>query len=262
MVLKPCDVIRRHPRPVLTRDHVPYPATPVFNAGVCKADGRYAMVFRNDYGRWGDTHFDGTNLGLAWSDDGLKWIVEPRPVWDQTDPALGRAAGDEVTRVYDPRLTVIDGVIHICFACDTRHGLRGGIAVTGDLHSFEVKSLSTPDNRNMVLLPEKVGGKFVRLERPMPIYSRGGRDRFDIWMSRSPDLIHWGHSRLVAGVEQFPYANDKIGPAAPPIKTSKGWLTLTHCVDLDAARGKRGWETAWRKRYTAGLMLLALCEPV
>jgi beta-1,4-mannooligosaccharide/beta-1,4-mannosyl-N-acetylglucosamine phosphorylase len=260
MSLKPSDVIHRHPVPVLTRDQVPYPATLVFNAGVCKVHGKYAMVFRNDYGRWGDTHFDGTNLGLAWSDDGLKWTVEPKPVWDQTDPALREAAGGDVLRVYDPRLTVIGEVIHICFACDTGHGVRGGVAVTPDFRSFEVKSLSTPDNRNMALFPEKIGGKFVRLERPMPVYSRG-QDRFDIWISDSADLVYWGHSRLVAAVEHFPYANNKIGPAAPPIKTPKGWLATTHAVDLDKTRGKRGWEPVWQKRYTAGLMLLDLEDP-
>jgi beta-1,4-mannooligosaccharide/beta-1,4-mannosyl-N-acetylglucosamine phosphorylase len=261
MSLQPSDVIRRHPVPVLTKDQVPYPATLIFNAGVCKVRGQYAMVFRNDYGRWGDTHFDGTNLGLAWSDDGRTWKVEPQPIWDQTDPALRRAAGDDVFRVYDPRLTAIDGTIHICFACDTRHGLRGGVAVTEDFRRFEVKSLSTPDNRNMALFPEKIGGRFVRLERPMPVYSRGGADRFDIWISDSPDLVYWGHSRLVASVEHFAYANNKIGPAAPPIKTSKGWLTTTHAVDLDGSRGKRGWESRWQKRYTAGLMLLDLADP-
>jgi beta-1,4-mannooligosaccharide/beta-1,4-mannosyl-N-acetylglucosamine phosphorylase len=36
---------------------------------------------------------------------------------------------------------------------------------------------------------------------------------------------------------------------------------MTHCVDVDSARGKRGWEAAWRKRYTAGLMLLDLADP-
>jgi beta-1,4-mannooligosaccharide/beta-1,4-mannosyl-N-acetylglucosamine phosphorylase len=65
----------------------------------------------------------------------------------------------------------------------------------------------------------------------------------------------------VLGTEQVPYANDKLGPAAPPIKTKKGWLTTLHAVDRDEARGKNGWETQWKKRYTAGLMLLDLENP-
>ncbi len=149
----------------------------------------------------------------------------------------------------------------MCFAVDTRHGVRGGIAVTEDFRSFEVLSLSVPDNRNMVLFPERIGGKYVRLERPFPVYSRGGVDRFDMWISDSPDLRYWGNSRLLLAVEQVPFANDKVGPGAPPIKTEKGWLTTFHAVDIDPKRGKNGWETTWKKRYSAGIMLLDLDDP-
>ena len=62
-------------------------------------------------------------------------------------------------------------------------------------------------------------------------------------------------------VEQVPYANTKIGPAAPPLRTDRGWLTTFHAVDTDPSRGKNGWEAAWRKRYTMGVMLLDLDEP-
>ncbi|MBQ2668463.1 MAG: glycosidase, partial [Clostridia bacterium] len=121
-------------------------------------------------------------------------------------------------------------------------------------------SASVPDNRNMVLFPEKINGMYCRLERPMPVYSRG-RDRFDVWFSDSPDLRYWGNVQFVLGVEDVPYADDKVGPAAPPIKTEKGWLTLIHAVDRDESRGKNGWEKSWKKRYTAGIMLLDLEDP-
>ena len=120
--------------------------------------------------------------------------------------------------------------------------------------------MTVPDNRNIVLFPEKIDGKFLRLERPMPVYSRG-RDRFDMWLSESPDLVYWGNSKLVAAVEDFPFANDKIGPGAPPVKTDRGWLVITHCVDRDNTRGKNGWERAWPKRYSAGMLLLDLEDP-
>lgn len=258
--LRSAACLRRHPEPVLARHHVPFPATCIFNAGVCKFAGRYVMVFRNDVGEWNSPTFHTTNLGLAFSDDGIHWDVQPAPVWDATDPEILRATDGDVVRVYDPRLIPIDGKCYICFACDTRHGLRGGVGVTDDFRSFKVLSLSVPDNRNMVLFPEKVNGKYARLERPMPVYSRG-RDRFDVWFSDSPDLAYWGNSHLVAAVEHFPFANDKIGPAAPPVRTAEGWLTTVHCVDRDTTREKRGWETRWQKRYTAGLMLLDLNEP-
>ena len=149
----------------------------------------------------------------------------------------------------------------MCFAVDTKHGIRGGIAVTEDFEKFEILSMTVPDNRNMVLFPEKIGGKYIRLERPFPVYGRGGKDRFDIWISDSPDLMYWGNSKLLLGVEDVPYANDKIGPGAPPVKTPKGWLTTFHAVDIDPYRGKNGWEPFWKKRYCAGIMLLDLEDP-
>lgn len=251
------EVIKRHPNnPILTPNQVPYGPALVFNAGVCKYEGKYVMVFRNDYGdEKTSTIFPHhhTDLGLAFSHDGVHWEVQPKPIWKLHD--------EEIIRVYDPRLTVIDGRVYMCFAVDTHHGVRGGVAVTEDFRNFEIISMSLPDNRNMVLFPEKVGGSFVRLERPFTVYGRGGVDRFDIWLSDSPDLKYWGNPQLVLGVEQVPFANDKLGPAAPPIKTKHGWLTLFHAVDRDESRGKNGWEDSWKKRYTAGIMLLDLEQP-
>ncbi len=251
----PC-IVRCPQNPVLSAKDVPYKADLVFNAGVAKYQGRYVMVFRNDYGWNGSWSFEGTNIGLAVSDDGVNWTVEPQPCF--------RLESDEIRRAYDPRLTVIDGRVYMCFAVDTNHGLRGGIAVTDDFRDFDVLTMTIPDNRNMVLFPEKVGGRYVRLERPFSTYGRAalpGRQRFDAWMSFSPDMVHWGDGTLLLGSEQVAFANDKIGPAAPPVKTPQGWLTTFHAVDVDPAKGKNGWEGRWQKRYTAGIMLLDLEDP-
>ena len=247
---EPC--ITRHPTPVLSRHDVPYKAALTFNAGVMKKDGKYTMIFRNDFGDYDAHILEGTNLGIAFSDDGIKWNVDPEPCF-----ALKT---DEIMRVYDPRITYIDGEYVMCFAVDTLHGVCGGIATSQDLREFEIKSISVPENRNMVIFPEKINGNYVRLERPMPVYSRDG-DVFDMWLSESPDLVYWGKSRLVLGTEDVPYCNDKIGPGAPPIKTDKGWLVLFHSVDVDPERGKNGWEKAWRKRYVIGVALLDLEDP-
>lgn len=245
-------VIKKLEKPVLTRFDVPYKAALTFNAGVTKYNGKYVMVFRNDYGDYDAQKLEGTNIGLAFSDDGIKWEVQPNPCFKLEDK--------EIRRGYDPRLTVIDGVCYMCFAVDTNHGVCGGIAKTEDFDKFDILSISAPDNRNMVLFPEKIDGLFTRLERPMPVYSRG-RDRFDMWFAQSPDLRFWGNNKLVMGVEDVPFANDKIGPAAPPVKTEKGWLTTFHAVELDRTRGKHGWEERWQKMYTAGICLLDLEDP-
>ena len=247
-------VIKRHPlNPILTEKSVPYDADLIFNAGVQKIDGTYYMLFRNDYcAPRGSHNLAGTNIGLATSKDGVHWEVDPEPHFEVSE--------GEIKRVYDPRIQVIDGEIYICFAVGTWHGIRGGIAKTDkSFRKLEWISMSAPDNRNMVLFPEKINGKFARLERPFPVYSRG-YDQFDIWYSDSPDLRYWGNTDLVLPAEKVPYVNAKVGPAAPPIKTKEGWLTAFHAVRAVPPK-KNGWEDTWGKEYYAGIMMLDLKDP-
>lgn len=278
--LKGAKCIRKLEKPILTSENIPYEAQFIFNAGVAKIKGKYVMIFRNDYGfdptqypkSWG--HNRGIAVGIAVSDNGVdNWTVRERPLidmhWELGDcvpgvDSFGKTFPKypDLLRLYDPRIIPIGDEIYLCLAMDTVHGLRGCIARLNDtLDDFEIISASVPDNRNMVLFPEKIGGYYVRLERPFPVYSRG-KDRFDIWLSKSADLKFWGESELLLGVEDVPYANDKIGPAAPPVKTKYGWLTLFHAVDKEReGRGQTEWDLHWNKRYTAGVMLLDLENP-
>src|SRR3954462_2513377 len=107
-VLKSAQCIKRV-RPVLRREQIPFDSTLVFNAGVCKFGGKYVMLFRNDVGEWNNPKFRATNLGLAFSDDGIRWRGEAEPVWGSSDPGLMRATDGDLIRVYDPRLIPIDG---------------------------------------------------------------------------------------------------------------------------------------------------------
>ena len=258
----PC--VKKYPKPIMTAADLPYPSNLVFNAGVIKYRGEYVMVFRNDYGTskeaFENEHkdFTATSIGIARSKNGVDtWRFDPLPILDSGVPY----PDPEVKRFYDPRIIELEGKLYLCLAMATRHGLCGAIAeLSDDLKTCRLISHTVPDNRNLVLFPEKINGEYLRLERPMPVYSRG-RDRFDLWISRSPDLIYWGKNALVLGLEQVPWANNKIGPTAAPVKTEKGWLTLFHAVDLEEDRGKNGWEKQWKKRYTAGVMLLDLNDP-
>lgn len=255
----PC--IKKLEKPVLTKDDAPYEASLIFNAGVAKYKGQYVMVFRNDYGPTEDNYpANGfkTSIGFATSADGINWRIRETTIFDSKNVL----PTEELIRLYDPRITIIEEKPYLCMAMDTHHGVRGCIAeIDENFERVNIISASAPDNRNMVLFPEKINGKYVRLERPFPVYSRGRQDRFDLWLSTSPDLVFWGETELVLAVEDVPFANDKIGPAAPPIKTDKGWLTTFHSVDRDETRGKNGWEKAWKKRYCAGIMLLDLEDP-
>lgn len=248
-------VERYKDNPILSKKDIPYKADLIFNAGVTKYHGVYYMIFRNDYKGYpcDNNGLAGTNLGLAISKDGIHFKVDKKIRFAMKD--------NEIKRIYDPRLQVIDDQIFMCFACDTKHGIRGGIGkLNKSFSKLEIISLTTPDNRNMVLFPEKINGKYVRLERPFPVYSRHG-EYFDIWMSESSDLKYWGNSKLVLGSEQVKFANYKIGPGTPPIKTKKGWLALFHAVEFDPNRGKNGWEKKWQKIYYTGVMLLSLKDP-
>lgn len=254
-------VKRYENNPILSPADLSYPSSLVFNAGVAKYRNQYVMVFRNDVGFTPDSRKDiHINLGIAFSDDGKRWQPAPHP-WLET-----AGCHRELERVYDPRLTVIEGRCYICFAADTKFGVCGctGI-ISEDFSSVEILSISAPDNRNMVLFPEKINGKFVRLERPFPEYSLAYQEHFDIWMSTSPDCRHWGESRLVLSHADVPFCNSKIGPAAPPIRTDRGYLTLFHAVWKDMDRNLSCWDlgcgTRWNKTYYAGLMLLDPDDP-
>lgn len=269
-ILKSAKCITKLEKPILTKDDIPYSASLIFNAGVAKIKGKYVMAFRNDYGADEVKYskgggFEGTSVGIAVSDNGIdNWEVHEIPLIDYSrgKNVKGIDEGYDIIRLYDPRITEIEGEIYLCLAMDTHHGVRGAIAkVSDDFKSYEIISVSTPDNRNMVLFPEKIDGYFVRLERPFPVYSTGG-EYFDVWLSKSRDLKFWGESELVLGHEQVPFANCKIGPAAPPIKTKAGWLTTFHAVDkTDDRTEKAAWHEGWNKRYTAGIMLLDLENP-
>jgi beta-1,4-mannooligosaccharide/beta-1,4-mannosyl-N-acetylglucosamine phosphorylase len=263
-------IIVRHPaNPVLSARNVPYASSLTFNAGVVRHAGRYLMVFRNDYGHDGNGGFQGTNIGLAISADGVHWEVEPQPILSEGEVRLQlkktmghRYSPGFIKRIYDPRLTVIDGRILMCFAIDTAHGICGGVAATDDLHTFTWLSISSPDNRNMVLFPRRIRGKYFRYERPMPVYMREHPESFPTWCAESDDLLFWGRNRPVLGADEVQYANLKIGPAAPPVETPQGWLVTIHAVHRDPANRLQGWEPkGWFKTYYAGLMLTDLDDP-
>lgn len=88
--------------PILSKKDIPYGADCIVNAGVCKFGGQYVMAFRDDYDyvpeRGGFKH---CVIGLAYSQDRIHWDVQKEPFLspqDMNDP--------DITRVYDPRLTV------------------------------------------------------------------------------------------------------------------------------------------------------------
>lgn len=261
---------RHASNPVLDTPDIPWDCMSVFNAGVCKWQDGYAMLFRTDSGAKEAPDRYQTRVGLARSADGVNWTVDQEPVFNMAKMREWlkaeydeRMDEDELARIYDPRITVIEGMAYLCFALDTKHGIRGGIARSENLRDWELLHISLPENRNMVMFPERVNGKLVRLDRPFPLYLRGGRESFDIWISESEDGKYWGNHKLLLRAEEVSFGNAKIGPGAPPIKTEKGWLTTFHAVLSHPDKDLGTWATnrTWHKEYVAGLMLLDLKDP-
>jgi len=87
------------------------------------------MVFRNDFGSIEEKRLDGTNLGLAFSEDGIRWKVHSRPCFELSE--------NDIRWVNDPRLMVINDRCYMTFAIIGDNGVRGGIAATDDFENFE-----------------------------------------------------------------------------------------------------------------------------
>ena len=215
----PEPIVRRYEgNPILTAADIPYPVQTVHNAGVTKHNGRYIMLFRShrDNGR--------CILGLADSDDGFHFVARPEPF--MVPAGEGVFAEYEAFGVEDPRICRLDGEYLITYSAYSPHGVRIGLARTRDFVSLERIALITQaDLRNVVIFPQKFDGRYARLDRPHSEISP-----WSIWMSYSPDLIHWGNSRVVMKPVQYHWDEMKIGPGATPIRTPRGWLHIYHGV--------------------------------
>jgi predicted GH43/DUF377 family glycosyl hydrolase len=204
--------------PILTKKDVPYPVETVHNAGVVKHGDRTIMIFRSHQrnGR--------SILGLAESEDGFHFQVRPEPFMVPTSE--GVFARYEEYGIEDPRICAMDDHYLITYSAYSRHGVRIGLAQTRDFQSIERVSLITQaDYRNVVLFPRKFNGRYARLDRPHSEISP-----WSIWISYSPDLVHWGDSQVVMRPLQYHWDEMKIGPGATPIETDHGWLHIYHGV--------------------------------
>jgi predicted GH43/DUF377 family glycosyl hydrolase len=216
--MKHAIVERFQGNPILTKDDIPYPVATVHNAGVVKHDERYIMLFRahRRNGR--------SVLGLAEGDDGFHLRARPQPF--MVPAAEGVFAEYEEYGIKDPRICAMEDRCFITYSAYSRHGVRIGLAQTEDFESVERSSLITQaDTRNVVLFPHTFGGRYARLDRPHSEISP-----WSIWISYSPDLVHWGDSRLVMKPVQYHWAEMRIGPGATPFETDRGWLHIYHGV--------------------------------
>ena len=222
--------------PVIPRNLIPC-ANSIFNSAVVPFEGAFAGVFRVD---------DKTrhaHLHSGRSEDGVTWQIDGEPIDFKCDiPEIAQFKDG-----YDPRVCLIEGRHYVTW-CNNFHGPTIGVAVTDDFRAFEqLENAFLPYNRNGVIFPRKINGKFAMLSRP----SDTGHTAFgDIFYSDSPDLCYWGRHRFVMGRTNGWQAL-KVGAGPTPIETTAGWLLIYHGVLMSC----NGYV------YSAGAALLDIEKP-
>ncbi|RIK37593.1 MAG: glycosidase, partial [Chloroflexi bacterium] len=201
--------------PVIPRDLIPT-SNSIFNSAVVPYSGQFAGVFRCD------NQAREMNIHSGRSVDGITWQIEHDSIEFQGDDA-------EVTRLmyrYDPRVCWIEDRYVVTW-CNGYHGPTIGVGYTHDFRTFyQLENAFLPFNRNGVMFPRRIGGKYAMLSRP----SDNGHTPFgDIFYSESPDMEHWGHHRWVMGTRDG-WQSTKIGAGPTPIETDEGWLLIYHGV--------------------------------
>ena len=195
-------IMRRYEHnPILTAKDLPYDATLVFNAGVAKFRGEYFIAPRVDLF---DEKFSRPPISITTafgrSSDGIHFTLEKEPI-------KVHFHGEILPWVCDARLTVLEDELYLSFCFENQHAERPGIARwRGTGTDFDAVCIGLPQQRNMILWPEKVNGYYMRLERPAVLYN----DPFHIWYSKSPDLRYWGDSELVLPAEKCPAATARL----------------------------------------------------
>lgn len=213
-------------------------------------------------------------FGLAVSHDGYHFErVSDRPVFG---PSVD---GFDASTVQDPRMVKMGEYYYITYACrhfpfgqfwvpkqqrykpppcppDFPRYLRNNATLTGLLLTKDFRrwiragSLTDPtlDDRDAVLFPEKIGGKYVVMHRPLEwVGPEYGTHVPAVWISAADDLLGFRESRILA-TAKLDWECGKIGINTPPIRTEHGWLTIYHAVGPD-------------KHYRLGALLLDLENP-
>ncbi|HEX6062278.1 MAG TPA: glycoside hydrolase family 130 protein, partial [Candidatus Limnocylindria bacterium] len=180
-----------------------------------------------------------SHLRVARSRDGVHFTVEQ-------GVSLGPLVPLEEYGVEDPRVTFIDGAFQVTYVSVSRWGITTSLATTRDFVTFDRKGvILLPDHKDAVIFPEKIGGKYVALTRPMP---QSFARIFGIWIAFSDDLKEWGGHRPLAMPRWGQWDELRTGASAVPFRTERGWLELYHGVDRNTT-------------YAMGALLMDLEDP-
>ena len=235
-------LFQRNPgNPILTAAQWPHTVNAVFNPGATRLpDGSTVLLCRVE---------DRRGISCLWaarSEDGVSgWRVDPGPVLfpdPQNHP-------EETWGVEDPRIVWLEelGRYAVTYTAYSETGPAVSLALTTDFREFErVGVVMPPEDKDAALLPRRSGGRWQMLHRPHTGLGAA------IWISESPDLVHWGRHRLLLPPRRGAWWDaNKIGLSTPLIETDRGWLMLYHGVRMTAAGCL----------YRVGLALLDSADP-
>ena len=179
-----------------------------------------------------------SHLRVARSRDGERFTIDERPSVVPAGPL-------ETWGIEDPRITKIDNRFLVTYSAVSEKGVAVGLLSTRDFRSFAREgTILAPTNKDVVLFPEKINGKYMMVHRPVP----EGIGKPEMWIAESPDLIHWGNHRFLMGLSGSGWESARIGAGCVPIRTDEGWLLLYHGADSN-------------HRYCMGAALLDLNDP-
>ena len=224
--------------PIITRKHIPG-AAGIYNSAIIRFEDGFAGVFRCDDRR------KCCSLHRGVSRDGIEWRIDAAPL--EFAVSHHNEQMDKVCVGYDPRVCWLEDRYYITW-CNIFRGMPvSGLAYTFDFQSFHQMENAFMFNRNGVLFPRRVNGKYAMLNRPS---DNNHTPYGNIIYSESPDLVHWGEHKLVLAPEQ-PWEITKVGAGPTPIETPEGWLLIYHGV-ITRCNGYV---------YSAGVALLDLEKP-
>jgi predicted GH43/DUF377 family glycosyl hydrolase len=258
----------------------------VFNPGAVQVENEVVLLVRvaerpreRRPGFTGLPRWDpASGLTIDWVPDAELDSVDPRVVRRKTDELVrltftshlrvvrcgdGRAVREitdytfrpqeevEEFGVEDPRITPLGGRCFFSYVAVSRHGPASALASTDDFRTFERHGVVfSPENKDVVLFPETIGGAYAALHRPVcgtPF------TRPEMWVARSPDLIHWGaHAPLDVSGGQW--QSGRVGAGTPPVRVPGGWLAIYHGNRHPTRLGEVG-------AYYAGAILLNADDP-
>jgi len=231
-------LVRYADNPIIGAGDIPFTCNTVFNGSPLKLDDTYYILLRVE-GQHGYSLF-----ALGTSKDGYAFSIHDLPVMVPTD--TGPMQKYEVAGIEDPRVTMLEGQIHVVYTAFSGYGPVMALARTEDFHEYErLGVISEPGNKDGILFPRKVGERYVRFDRPI------GKDVGSIWVSFSHDLLHWGDSRVVISPRGGYWDSYRVGGSTVPIETKYGWLEIYHGVKM----------TSGGPIYRAGVVLLDLDDP-